>query len=97
VANLKNVALEIGGKTYPLRVDPAQEADLLTAAESVNRRLREYEKAFGLRDVRDLLAMCALQFSAEHIRIQRDSSGNTDSLQRELDELLELAASFRSE
>ncbi|MFM1745304.1 MAG: hypothetical protein RLZZ630_1241 [Bacteroidota bacterium] len=96
VSNLKYVALEIAGKTYPLRVNEQQESELIQAAQTVNRRLKEYEKAFGVRDIRDLLAMCALHLSAEHQRMQQQKSEVSDTLHLDLDALAELAKAFQT-
>lgn len=97
MSNLKYVALEIAGKTYPLRVSADQETELIRAAQTVNLRLKEYEKAFGVRDIRDLLAMCALHLSAEHQKVQSEQNSVSESFLQELDSIAELAEAFRSE
>ncbi|MBL7923718.1 MAG: cell division protein ZapA [Bacteroidia bacterium] len=92
-----SVKLQIANRTYPLKVDSAEQAVLEKAAEMVNLRLKEYEKAFGVRDVQDLMAMCSLHLAAEQLGYQKDKQSQEESINRELKNLCDLVKAFGKE
>ena len=65
MAELISVKVSISNRTYPLRVTKEEEEKVLQAAQSINKRLKEFEESYAVKDKQDLLAMCALQFATE--------------------------------
>lgn len=89
-----SVKIQIAGKTYPLKVSADQKTIIEQAAVMVNERLKEYEKAYGVRDIQDLLAMCALHISAEQLGFQKNQHLQEEDIHRELQALTELVKAF---
>jgi cell division protein ZapA (FtsZ GTPase activity inhibitor) len=85
-----SVKIQIANRTYPLKGSAEELILLEKAAGMVNQRLKEYETAFGVRDLQDLLAMCALHMSAEKLGYQKEMSINEEEINRELDVLSDL-------
>ena len=65
MSELNSVKVSIGNRTYPLRVSKEEEEKVQQAAQAINKRLKEFEDSYAVKDKQDLLAMCALQFATE--------------------------------
>jgi len=65
MSELNSVKVSIGNRSYPLRVSKEEEEKVLQAAQAINKRLKEFEDSYAVKDKQDLLAMCALQFATE--------------------------------
>lgn len=91
-----SIKIQIAGRSYPLKVTAEQRVLLEKAASAVNERLKEYEKAYGVRDLQDLLAMCALHMSAEQLGFQKNQMLEEDKINKELQALTDLVKSFES-
>ncbi|MBL0097268.1 MAG: cell division protein ZapA [Bacteroidetes bacterium] len=77
-----SIKIEIANRTYPLKVSADQVAIIEKAALVVNERLKEYEIAFGVRDLQDLLAMCALHMAAEQLGFQKNRELQEDEINK---------------
>ena len=56
----------IGGRTYPLHVNNANEEEgTRKAAEKINALILKFEENYAVSDKQDVLAMCALQFASK--------------------------------
>jgi len=95
--NDTSVKILIANRTYPLKGSADELLILQKAAEMVNQRLKEYETAYGVRDLQDLLSMCALHMAAEKLGYQNEHTLNEVEINRELDELSDLIKSFGKE
>ncbi len=60
-----SIKVNIGGRVYPLTIDPKEEESIRKAAESINNNIKELQNNYAVRDTQDLLAMTALQFATE--------------------------------
>jgi cell division protein ZapA (FtsZ GTPase activity inhibitor) len=89
-----SIKIEIANRTYPLKVSADQVAIIEKAALVVNERLKEYEIAFGVRDLQDLLAMCALHMAAEQLGFQKNRELQEDEINKELRSITELIKAF---
>ena len=65
MSELNSVKVSIGNRTYPLRASKEEEEKVQQAAQAINKRLKEFEDSYAVKDKQDLLAMCALQFATE--------------------------------
>ena len=94
MSNTISIKIQIAGRSYPLKVTPEQQGVIEKAAAIVNDRLKEYEKAYGVRDLQDLLAMCALHMSAEQLGFQKNQMLEEDKINKELQALSDLVKAF---
>lgn len=94
VNKTNSIKIEIANRTYPLKVSEEQVPTIEQAALMVNERLKEYEIAFGVRDLQDLLAMCALHMAAEHLGFQKGHSLKEDEINMELQAITDMIKSF---
>lgn len=65
MGELLSVKVSIANRTYPLRITQDEHERVLKAAEMINKRVRDFEEAFAVKDKQDLLAMAALHFANE--------------------------------
>ena len=88
MSELNSVKVSIGNRTYPLRVSKEEEEKVLQAAQAINKRLKELEESYAVKDKQDLLAMCALQFATESIgHHKQDKKSNQDEAGEYVDRL----------
>lgn len=60
------ITVRIAGKSYPMTVDSPQEEETIRKAErQIRERVKMYEEKYAVKDIRDLLSMCVLQFATE--------------------------------
>lgn len=96
MSELNSVKVSIGNRSYPLRVSKEEEEKVMQAAQAINKRLKEFEDSYAVKDKQDLLAMCALQFATEAMghhkqdkKSGQDEAGDqVDYLKRLIDEYL---------
>ena len=96
MSELNSVKVSIGNRTYPLRVSKEEEEKVQQAAQAINKRLKEFEDSYAVKDKQDLLAMCALQFATEAMGNQKqdkkagqnETAGQVDYLNLLIDEYL---------
>ena len=94
MSELNSVKVSIGNRTYPLRVSKEEEEKVQQAAQAINKRLKEFEDSYAVKDKQDLLAMCALQFATEvmghHKQDKKagESAGQIEYLNLLIDEYL---------
>src|SRR5436853_5605017 len=88
MSELNSVKVSIGNRTYPLRVSKEEEEKVLQAAQSINKRLKEFEDSYAVKDKQDLLAMCALQFATEAMgHNKQDKKASQDQTGEQVDYL----------
>jgi cell division protein ZapA (FtsZ GTPase activity inhibitor) len=97
VSETISIKVQIGNRTYPLKISGDQEMVLQKAAQVVNSRLKEYETTFKIKDPQDLLAMCALQIAAEQLGAGKQVEHNEADIKKELNTLAELVSLFNTE
>ena len=87
----------VAGRTYPLSVNENEVEKVNAAAENINKAIESLQKNYAVKDMRDLLAMSALQLatksnnttSTETITVKDDSEAISalEKLSIELDSL----------
>lgn len=60
-----SIKVSIANRTYPLRITREEHDRVMQSAENINKRIKEFEENYAVKDKQDLLAMCALQFASE--------------------------------
>lgn len=53
--------IEIGGRSYPLKINKGEEADIKKASDDINRAIDILKKNYAVKDMQDLMAMASLQ------------------------------------
>ncbi len=64
-----SIKVVIANRTYPLKINRADEENVRRAASVINEKVSEYEQNFAVRDKQDLLAMCALHMATESLNV----------------------------
>jgi cell division protein ZapA (FtsZ GTPase activity inhibitor) len=88
----KSVKINIAGRSYPIKVDSAEETFVHDAANRINERVSQLEQGFVVKDKQDLLALTALQFATQYLESQSKVVDDKDGLVAslvEIDELLD--------
>jgi cell division protein ZapA len=89
MGELNSIKVTIGNRSYPLKVTKEEEEKVLLAAQVINKKLKEFEDSYSVRDKQDLLAMCALQFAsaANNPGKQEKDDAKEEELSKEIDNL----------
>ncbi len=67
MGELLSIKVSIANRTYPLRITHDEQEKVMQAAENINKRIKDFEENYAVKDKQDLLAMSALQFASEAI------------------------------
>ena len=97
MGELLSIKVSIANRTYPLRITHEEQEKVLQAAENINKRIKDFEDNYAVKDKQDLLAMCALQFASEAMgskhstsdHSKKDIQENISALNLMIDEYLE--------
>ena len=60
-----SVKVEIAGGLYTLKVKSEDENNVKQAVELINQKISEFEKNYGVKDKKDVLAMVTLQLVSQ--------------------------------
>jgi cell division protein ZapA len=60
-----NIKVEIAGSIFPLKVNASDEQNIKEAVQMINNKLHEFEKAYAVKDKKDVLAMVMLQLVSQ--------------------------------
>lgn len=85
------IHVEIGDKTYALRIKRSEEELVREAARQLRKKLLQYRQKFSQSEleIKDLLAMVALQYAVQTLQLKDQDSVTpiTDKLQQLTSEL----------
>jgi len=85
------IHVEIGDKTYALRIKRSEEEMVREAAKQLRKKLLQYRQKFSQSEleIKDLLAMVALQYAVQtlHLKDQDSVTPIADKLQQLTSEL----------
>lgn len=64
---MDKIALKIiiAGRTYPLTIKKEEETAIRNAADRINTNIQKLQGSYAVKDMQDLLAMTALQFTVQ--------------------------------
>lgn len=79
----------VAGRTYPLTVNPGEEAKVTKAAEDINRAIKSLQDNYAVKDMQDLLAMTALQLATRSTQVVAATTEKADysDIEKELEKL----------
>jgi len=60
-----NIKVEIAGGIFPLKVDVADEENIKEAVNLINTKIAEFERAYAVKDKKDVLTMVMLQLVSQ--------------------------------
>ena len=63
-----NIKVEIAGSIFPLKVSASDEESIKEVVQMINNKLYEFEKAYAVKDKKDLLAMVMLQLVSQYYK-----------------------------
>ena len=89
-----SIQVQIANKSYHLKVKEDQVEVLQQAALKVAEQLKSYQTSFNLKEPQDVLAMCALQQSAELLNATSNREKKELELANELTKLSEMVNAF---
>lgn len=68
IDNHININVVIVGRTYKLKVNPAEEAIVRQAAKEINDQVQDYQQQFPSKDKQDFLIMLLFQQKVEVLK-----------------------------
>lgn len=80
-----NIKVEVAGSIFPLKIDADDEPSIREAVNMINNKLYEFEKAYAVKDKKDVLAMVMLQLVSQLYK-------QANSAEKELSHLKQLFA-----
>lgn len=60
-----SVKVEIAGGLYTLKIKSEDESNVKQAVELINQKISEFERNYGVKDKKDVMAMVALQLVSQ--------------------------------
>ena len=88
------IKLSIADRVYPLTVDMSQEEGLRSASKKIDAMIKQFEENYAVRDKQDVLAMCALQFVVEKLKLEAKPTVEDDSVAEKLEELEKFVSDY---
>jgi cell division protein ZapA len=85
---MSNISVFIAGRSYPLKVAKQEEEVILSIAEKVNKRIREYQETYTNREKQDWVSMALLSYALEKHQMEKLYSDS--KLEQKLDSLEQL-------
>ena len=69
---MATLKVSIAGKEFPLTVDESTHQEVQDAANTINQKIQDHQQQFKV-DVKDALAMCALEFATMNNQLQKQA------------------------
>ena len=69
-----SINISLADRTYPLKIDRAEEEKIRKAASLINQKLAQYKLRYRGKDSQDLLAMVVLQYATTNIEQEKKLS-----------------------
>lgn len=80
-----NIKVEVAGSIFPLRVNTEDEQNIKEAVELINNKIVEFERAYAIKDKKDVLSMVLLQLVSQLYK-------QANTAEKELSQLKQLFA-----
>ncbi len=88
-----SIKIKIADREYPIKAPASEEEKLRNAGKAINDKIRMYKAQFGIDDKQDLLAMVAIDFMVEKLRLEEDTSGVQHTISNKIEQLNHLISS----
>ena len=88
MGELLSVKVSIANRNYPLRVTREEQEKVMHAAENINKRIKDFEENYAIKDKQDLLAMSCIQFASEAMGAKKnDGEQNKKDIEENISRL----------
>ena len=75
-----SIKVIIGGRPYPLRISWKNEEQVRKAAKLINEKLEKYMDKVAYRDYQDLLAIVALDYAIDSLKLEHKAVDDKSEL-----------------
>ena len=82
-----SIKVAIANRVYPLTIDPVEEENVRLAAKKINEMVKDYEDKYAVKDKQDLLAMSALHFASQSLKVDNKGIIIDDGITERLEQL----------
>ncbi|MFN8230741.1 MAG: cell division protein ZapA [Bacteroidia bacterium] len=82
-----NIKVEIAGSTFPVKVNMVDQANIEEAINLINTKIAEFEKAYAIKDKKDVLAMVMLQLVAQLYKQATTAENELSNLKQVLEDV----------
>jgi len=79
-----NININIADRPYRLTIDREEEELVRKAVETINEKVKSFARSYSFKDKQDLLAMIALQYTTEAMKLNNQH----EFVEQELDQRL---------
>lgn len=83
----KSVKVEIANGLYSLKIQSSEEENLKKAVELINQKISEFEKNYGIKDKKDVLAMVTLQLVTQLMSEKSKAESELSTLKNVLNDV----------
>jgi len=86
----QSIKVTIANRVYPLTTSVEEEENIRKSVRLINKKIKEFEQRYEVQDTQDLLAMSALQFGVEKLRLENKSNEIDAQSERKIRNLIDL-------
>lgn len=90
-----SVTVEIAGGLYHLKVSSEDESGVKEAVELINQKISEFERNYGVKDKKDVLAMVTLQLVSVLQKQKNQAEKELSTLKLVLEEVEQMLVQHR--
>lgn len=92
-----SIKIKIGDRSYPMTVKSEQEDVMMKAAKLINERLKVYEANYSVKEMQDLLAMCALEFATKYLENENKRNSIDEVVGDQLEDMERFLSQYLSQ
>ncbi len=89
-----SIKVNIANRDYPMKISGDDQDLVQKAAKLIEQKIKEFEKAYAVKDKQDVLAMCALQFVVEKLKLEAKPAVEDESVAEKLEELEKFVSDY---
>lgn len=89
-----SIKVNIANRDYPMKISGDEQYLVQKAAKLIEQKIKEFEQAYAVKDKQDVLAMCALQFVVEKLKLEAKPVVEDDSVAEKLEELEKFVSDY---
>lgn len=90
-----SVKVEISGGLYTLKVKSEDERSVKQAVELINQKISEFERSYGIKDKKDVLAMVTLQLVSQLEKQKNQAEEELSTLKLVLQDVEQMLAQHK--
>lgn len=90
-----SVKVEIAGGLYTLKVKNEDESNVKQAVEVINQKISEFERNYGVKDKKDVLAMVTLQLVSQLVKEKNQAEQELSTLKVVLEDVEKMLAQHK--